>query len=364
MSLEKIMLPLLPPRGIFFSFIVFCGLFHWFFLNLIRFVIRRLPVNGDLDIAQAFDRPAKIIILFCGLYSALVASPAAAVVEKPVVLHIFHSIIVICCYWIAYNLCTSTNLLVSVLTNKYSWQLDETLNSILGTALHAVIICFCLASVISAWGFDISGFIAGLSIGGLAFSLAAKDSLSNIFAGLVILIDRPFTVGDWVVCNEIEGTIESISFRSTNIRTFSQGLVYIPNSLISNTAITNYTKRGKYRMAITLGVTYNTTRAQMEELVKKIKQYLLGNPDIYDTDLLVTFDNMNSSSLDIRIVCYCKTTDSNVYFAIKEKINLALMGILEEVGASAAFPSTSVYIEKTPSSGTAVAAAPVETTKK
>jgi MscS family membrane protein len=346
MALDKIVVPWLPPLGIFFSFIVFCGLFHWIFLTLIRFLMHRLPVNADIDLAQAFDRPAKIIIFTCGLYVACSISPVNNITQLPFVAHLFHSIIVICCYWIAYNLCTSTNLMVSLLTSKYSWQVDETINSIIGTALHAVVICLGIATIVSVWGFDISGFIAGLSIGGLAFSLAAKDSLSNIFAGIVILVDRPFTVGDWIVCNDIEGTVESISFRSTNIRTFPQGLVYIPNSLLSTTAITNYTKRGKYRLAITLGVTYDTTKEQMEELVDKIKKYLLADPDIYDEDLCVTFDNMNSSSLDVRIVCFCRTTDSNVYFKTKEKINLALMGIMEEVGVSAAFPSTSVYIEK------------------
>ena len=202
--------------------------------------------------------------------------------------------------------------------------------------------------MVSVWGFDISGFIAGLSIGGLAFSLAAKDSLSNIFAGIVILVDKPFTVGDWIACNNIEGTVESISFRSTNIRTFPQALVYIPNSLLSTTPIINYSRRGKYRLAITLGVTYSTTGTQMEELVAKIKDFLVNDPDVYKEDLSVNFDNLNASSLDVRIVCYCRTTDFDTYCKSKEKINLALLHIMEEVGTSAAFPSTSVYIEKTP----------------
>ena len=361
MELEKIVLPWLPPLGVFFSFIVFCGLFHWLFLTLVRFLAQRLPVNADINLSLAFDRPAKIIILLCGSFLALSISPVGSIMQQPIIAHTFHSLIIICIYWIADNLCTSTNLLISLLTDKYSWQIDETLSSSFATALHALIICFCLASVISVWGFDISGFIAGLSIGGLAFSLAAKDSLSNIFAGIVILIDRPFTVGDWIVCNNIEGTVESISFRSTNIRTFPQALVYIPNSLISTSPIINYSKMGKYRLPITLGVTYDTTKEQMEQLVAKIKSYLLANPDIHKDNISVTFDNMNSSSLHIRIVCYCLSTDSNKFFQVKEQVNLALMGILEEVGASAAFPSTSVYIEKTPAN-ISVAAEPTEKT--
>jgi len=348
MEVERVIEPWLVPLGIFVSFIVFCGLFHFIFITLLRFLGHKLPVDADIDLSKAFDHPARVMIILGGAYLALAASPKAAIVAQPFVAHLFHSLMIICCYWIAYNLCTGTNLLISLLTNKYSWQIDETISDSFATAFHALVICLCFASVVSVWGFDISGFIAGLSIGGLAFSLAAKDSLSNIFAGIVILVDKPFTVGDWIACNNIEGTVESISFRSTNIRTFPQALVYIPNSLLSTTPIINYSRRGKYRLAITLGVTYSTTGTQMEALVAKIKDFLMNDPDVYKEDLSVNFDNLNASSLDVRIVCYCRTTDFDTYCKSKEKINLALLHIMEEVGTSAAFPSTSVYIEKTP----------------
>lgn len=346
--MENILTAWFPAIGIFLAFALICFLLHWLALKIIHFIVARLPGEEELDLTEAFLLPGRIMIIAGGLMVSLMVSPLSHLVDNFIFAHTFKSILVICVYWIAYNLCTSSNVIFRLLMNKHQWHIDNIIASSISTALHALIICFGFASLASVWGFDLSGFIAGLSIGGLAFSLAAKDSLSNIFAGLVIIIDRPFTVGDWIVCNNIEGTVEAISFRSTCVRTFPQALVYIPNSLISSTAIINYSKRGKQRLAVTLGVTYDTTCEQLEALVEKIKTYLQNTPSIQKDNISVTFDNMNSSSLDIRIVCYCTTSDYNAYLQIKEQLNLTLMHLLAEVGASAAFPSTSVYIEKAP----------------
>lgn len=230
---------------------------------------------------------------------------------------------------------------------KSGKKLDPAISGLFSSFFHALIVFFALATVLSTWGFNISGFIAGLSIGGLAVSLAAKDSLANIFACLVILMDQPFHVGDWIICNNVEGIVESISFRSTNVRTFTQALVYIPNSLIISTPIQNFTNRHMRRLEMTLGVTYDSTREQMQELVRKITEFLKEDPDIVEDGITVAFSEMGASSLDISIVCYCRHTGYDKYMKSKERINLELMKLLEETGTSAAFPSTSVYIEKT-----------------
>ena len=348
MELLKILEPWLMPIGVFILFILFCSLFHIIFLKLVRFLVDKLPINADANIAAAFDRPARIIILVLGLFTALNISPLEAYVQNVIVVQLVHTIVIFCIYWILYNIADSTNDLFIHILNKFGYNIDESLSKILSTCVRTLLLFLGFASIISAWGFDISGFIAGLSIGGLAVSLAAKDSLSNIFAGLIILVDKPFSVGDWIVCNNIEGVVESISFRSTNVRTFPQALVYIPNTLITNTPIINYTKRDRRRIDITLSVTYNTTAQQMKDLVAEIRQMLIARKDIYAEDLSVAFTNMNSSSLDIVIVCYCHFTDYAGFAATKEAINLSIINILQEVGASAAFPSTSIYIEKTP----------------
>ena len=184
------------------------------------------------------------------------------------------------------------------------WSLDVNLGKLYSMCLRILVICFCIAAVVSFWGFDISGFVAGLSIGGLAVSLAAKDSLSNIIACCIIMLDHPFRIGDWIVCNEIEGAVESISFRSTNVRTLAQGLVNIPNSLIISTPIVNYSVRERRRIEMTVGVTYDTTSEQMKTLIEDLTEALKNHPQIINQDIplpLRTLPTAASISLSFAI---------------------------------------------------------------
>ena len=232
-----------------------------------------------------------------------------------------------------------------MLLGAFLLALEESLANIVSAFLRFFLAAVALAMIVSEWGYDINGFIAGLSLGGLAISLAAKDSLANVFGSIVIIMDKPFMVGDWISANGIEGTVEKISLRSTSIRTFPQALVYVPNSLLSNTPITNHTKRAKRRIEFNLGVTYATTPEQLQKCVQSIHSFLFEHEGIYQEDMTVTFNSFGDSSLNIFVICYTKTTNYIEFLKLREEINFALLNILSEYGVSAAFPSTSVYFE-------------------
>ena len=208
-----------------------------------------------------------------------------------------------------------------------------------------LIVVIATLMIAKEWNYDMSGLLASLSIGSLALAFAAKDALANVFGSFVIIVDKPFKVGDWISANGVEGTVEKITFRSTCIRTFPQELVYVPNSLLSNTPIINYTKREKRRIEFLLGVTYDTTHDQMQKLVENIRTYLTNSELVYSDTVMVYFRDYADSSLNIFIVCYTKASDTKGFLAAREQINLDIMKILEENGASCAFPSTSVYFE-------------------
>ncbi len=347
MTLYNEFLAWLPALFILAFTILFYIGFRIVSIRIIRFILDKLPFAADESIAAAVYRPGRMAIAVFGGYTALANSPWERLAQTAFLSNSMSSLLVIAFYWILYNFSSTTNVLFSHFFTKAGRKLDPAISGLFSSFFHALIIFFALATVLSTWGFNISGFIAGLSIGGLAVSLAAKDSLANIFACLVILMDQPFHVGDWIICNNIEGIVESISFRSTNVRTFTQALVYIPNSLIISTPIQNFTNRDMRRLEMTLGVTYDATREQLQALVEKITAYLKADPDILDEGITVAFSNMGASSLDISIVCYCRHTSYTKYMKSKEKINLELLKLLEETGTSAAYPSTSVYIEKT-----------------
>ena len=195
-------------------------------------------------------------------------------------------------------------------------------------------------------GYSISGLLASLGIGGLAVALAAKDSLSNIFGSLMILLDRPFTLGDWVKVGDMEGTIEEVGFRSTRIRTFAKTQITIPNSTLMNMSIDNFSRMPKRRIKMTVGITYATTPAKMRQAVADIKLMLRNHPAIDQDFFLVNFTDFGPSSLDIMVYCFTSSTVWNEYLDAREDVCLKIMETLENLGLEIAFPSRSVYLQQ------------------
>lgn len=323
-------------------------LFRILSTRVIRFILNKLPDDADQNIATALYKPGRLAIISGGIYLMVQAAPLDVPRIQTFVQHVMASCVIIAFHWVWYNFFSSTNYVFSFLTKKGKWSLDATLGNFISMCLRILVICFCIAAVVSFWGFDISGFVAGLSIGGLAVSLAAKDSLSNIIACCIIMLDHPFRIGDWIVCNEIEGAVESISFRSTNVRTLAQGLVNIPNSLIISTPIVNYSVRERRRIEMTVGVTYDTTSEQMKTLIEDLTEALKNHPQIINQDISVAFTDLADSSLNILIICHTYETNYAAYLKVREKVNLLVLDVLAKDGVSCAFPSWSIYVETLP----------------
>lgn len=257
------------------------------------------------------------------------------------------SSIVMSFFWGLYNMSDTTHGIMLDILEYAGIRSEEALSNIFSTILRLIIVILGFVTIAREWNYDISGFIASLSIGSVAIAFAAKDALANVFGSLIIVLDKPFKIGDWVVANGIEGIVEKVSFRSTCVRTFTQELVYVPNSLLSNTAITNYTLRQKRRLDFTLGLTYNTTEAQMQEFTSRLKAYLESHPGIFEDDVRVHFLAYGASSLDVRVTCYARTGNHVEFLGITQEVNLYALKLADEIGVGYAFPSTSVYFENT-----------------
>ena len=337
--------PWLPSLGAFCFFTFLRYVYKHFLLKLLHRITNIISFKNGEDLIDAFQHPINVFLYVVGFYAAINLAPLDTNYWLTFLDRLIRSTIVLCFFWGCYNVSDTTHGIMMDVLAKAGIRPEDSLSNICSTALRLVIIVLCFVTVAKEWNYDISGFIASLSIGSLAVAFAAKDALANVFGSLVILLDRPFKVGDWVLANCIEGIVEKVSFRSTCIRTFPQELVYVPNSLLSNTPITNFTMREKRRIDFTLGLTYSSTAQQLEELVAKLKDYLAHNEHLYDDDIRVHFVNYNNSSLDVRITCYARTGNQREYLDILQEINLKIMGILEDVGVSCAFPSQSVYFE-------------------
>ena len=327
------------------SILLFRICYRFFILRLAAYLKHRYHYDFIDSFVKAFNHPIQTFLWILAFYSFIVLSPLNPFSQHPAFDKILRSSLVICLIWGVYNLCDAGHGLIMQLLKRSSLHIDETLAEMISALAHMICVMFGIVLVANEWDYDITAFVASLGIGAMAIAFAAKDSLANIFGSLVIITERPFVIGDWISANNVEGIVESITFRSTCIRTFYQELVYVPNNLLSNTPIINYTQRQKYRIQFMLGLTYSTTREQMQEVCQQIRSLCERLDEIYNDGIDVNFFEFGDSSLNIRIVCYAKAPNNSVYLRAREKFNLEVMKILEENGVSCAFPSRSVYFE-------------------
>ena len=333
--------------------LVFRICYRSFILKLTTHLKERYHYDYIDSFAKAFNHPIQAFLWILAFYSFIVLSPLNPLSQHPVFDKILRSSLIICLIGGVYNLCDAGHGLIMQLLKRSNQHIDETIGELISALAHMLCIMLGVVMVAKEWDYDITAFIASLGIGAMAIAFAAKDSLANVFGSIVIITERPFVVGDWISANNVEGIVEKVSFRSTCIRTFYQELVYVPNNLLSNTPIINYTQRQKYRIQFLLGVTYSTTREQLQNVCQQIRQLCEQMDDIYSEGFDVNFFEFGDSSLNIRIVCYAKVPENtqnyalknSMYHKIRERFNLEVMRILEENGVSCAFPSRSIYFE-------------------
>ena len=333
--------------------LIFRICYRSFILKLTTHLKERYHYDYIDSFAKAFNHPIQAFLWILAFYSFIVLSPLNPFSQHPAFDKILRSSLIICLIGGVYNLCDAGHGLIMQLLKRSNQQIDETIGELISALAHMLCIMLGVVMVAKEWDYDITAFIASLGIGAMAIAFAAKDSLANVFGSIVIITERPFVVGDWISANNVEGIVEKVSFRSTCIRTFYQELVYVPNNLLSNTPIINYTQRQKYRIQFLLGVTYSTTREQLQNVCQQIRQLCEQMDDIYSEGFDVNFFEFGDSSLNIRIVCYAKVPENtqnyalknSMYHKIRERFNLEVMRILEENGVSCAFPSRSIYFE-------------------
>ena len=327
---------------IFIIFLLLRKVFTRYIFSWLLKLSNRTTHELDDKILLASEKPIRALFVVLGLYLALLYLPLSPVMDA-FFASVFRSLLVILIAWGFYDLCGRNSLLSEELKEKLN--MDSMLIHFFSNAARFVIIALAIVIIAQEWNYDVNGFIAGLGLGGLAFALAAKDALANIFGGIVIIMEKPFLIGDWIAIPEVEGVVENISFRSTKIRSSSQALITIPNSTLASVAITNHSRMGKRRISFYLGLTYDTPKNKVEECVKRIKQMLAEHPGIHPETILVYFEVFNESSLDIFIYCFTNTTIWSEYLEVKQDVNLKIMAILEDEGISIAFPSRRIYLE-------------------
>lgn len=208
------------------------------------------------------------------------------------------------------------------------------------------------AIILELWGIKVGPILAGAGLLGVAVALGAQDLFKNLIAGILVIAEKRFNPGDWILVDGVvEGTVETIGFRSTLVRRFDKAPVYVPNAKLSDNAVTNFSEMTHRRIYWKIGVEYRTSVDQLRQIRDGIEAHIVGNPDYAQPDEAATFvriDSFNDSSIDIMLYCFTRTTNWGEWLKIKEKLAYHIMDVVHGAGAGFAFPSQSVYVESLP----------------
>lgn len=309
-------------------------------------LVDRTENTFDDLLLQSIRRPLELLVLIGGLFIAL---QVLQLPTQPIDLRQFgHSLIkglfTFNIAWVLFNAVDILEQTTARWAKRTGSPLDEHLLPFIRKTTRSFIVILAIVLVIQNLGYSISGLLASLGIGGLAVALAAKDTLSNIFGSIMILLDRPFRVGDWVKTGDLEGTVEEIGFRSTKIRTFAKTMITVPNNIIATTAVDNFSRMPKRRIKMTIGVSYGSSPQQMRDAVSTIRTMLEQHPAINQDFMLVNFTDFSASTLDILVYCFTTTTNWGEYLQAREDVCLKIMDIIDDLGMEIAFQSQSLYL--------------------
>ena len=297
--------------------------------------------------AEAMHDPVRMIPLVIGAFLAVdvleLAGGPARLGETFV-----RTLIVINLFWAFFNLIGP----ISVSFERLKSILGDAFVEWLVKALRVAIWIIGIATVLELWGIQVGPIVAGLGLFGVAVALGAQDLFKNLISGLLILAEKRYHIGDWVfVDGVVEGTVETIGFRSTVVRRFDKAPVYVPNSVLSDSAVTNFSEMTHRRIKWLVGIEYDASVDQLRQIRDGIETYLQETDAFAPATEVSTFvriDRFSASSIDILVYCFTKTTNWGEWLQIKEDFAYRIKEIVEGAGTGFAFPSQSLYVKSLP----------------
>ena len=303
--------------------------------------LEKTPNLWDDAFIHAIIKPVSIVILAF----ALSISMDIANLENG--LKVFEVGTVIAVSWTLIRLITFVEKNIIEQQKIKGKKVDKTTSDAISQLLRVSVIITSILVGLQSLGFNISAILAFGGIGGIAIGFAAKDLLANFFGGLMIYLDRPFSVGDWIRSPDriIEGTVEKIGWRLTLIRTFDKRPLYIPNSMFASISVENPSRMTHRRINETIGVRYDDSKS-LPKIIDDVKKMLMNHPEIDTTQtLMVNFNKFAASSLDFFIYTFTKTTNWVKYHEVKQDVLFKINDIVENHGAEIAFPTSTIHLE-------------------
>ena len=329
--------------GIFLIFLLFRGLISKFIINRLKKIAKKTTNKLDDTFVQAMEGPARFFPIVIGFFIAsyyLDFSPES----QSFIDNVNKSLITILIFWLMHQFIQP----VSYLLGGLEKLLTRELIGWIVKAFKILIFILGAAAVLELWGIKIGPIIAGLGLFGVAVALGAQDLFKNLISGILVLVEKRFKVGDWIIVEDIiEGIVERIGFRSTVVRKFDKSLAIIPNFQFAENAVVNISETTNWIISWVITLQYNTTVEQLKKIRDEIEKYITSHED-YKTSLgnAVRVDKFSDSSIDMYIRCFTVTDDWDEWLKVKERLAIEIKQIVEKNNASFAFPSQSIYVEK------------------
>ena len=329
-----------------------------FTVLLLNFVVMRLLARiqkrfertktpWDDAFISALRRPARLIFWVIGLW---IAGKITQNVSQAEVFNLLDPLrdvgIIVAFTWFLIRFINSAEKNIQEAGEAKGQAVDQTTADAISRLLRISVYITAALVILQTLGFSVSGVLAFGGIGGIAVGFAAKDLLANFFGGLMIFLDRPFSVGDWIRSpdKEIEGTVEKIGWRLTCIRTFDKRPLYVPNSAFMTIALENPSRMSHRRIYETFGIRYDDL-GKMNEITAAIKEMLMQHADIDQSQtLMVNFNACTASSVDFFVYTFTRTTVWTEYHEIKQDVLLKINDIVASFGAEMAFPTSTLHI--------------------
>lgn len=338
-------IPIISAIGIILIFRILSS-----FLSSCIIKILRANKKEKKDIKKnPFYLPLKTIFTFIGIYIGInilketigIDAMAQGIISK--VIKIALILFVAKAFGVGLD---NENGLITKIKNKKGKELDKSTTSIILKTIKAIIYIVAGFMVISELGYDLTGLVTSLGIGGVVITLAAQDTAKSLIGGIAIFFDKPFKVGDYIKVGTYEGTVEEIKFRNTNIRTIDNSVLHIPNSEMSISAIINYSEMERRRYYTKLILELDTSLIKVENTKSRIQQMLENKETVIKDTISVKFQDISDNGIDIVVIAYINEINYSKYLDIKEQINYEIMAILQDEGVELAYNTQTIYVKK------------------
>lgn len=316
-----------------------------FTLNIVgKRVFSRLSWEWDKDQIHSLVRPVTFLLMvgFLLFFYPMLQLPVRFSFFVRIVLQLLAAASVI---WLLFQIIDAFSRYLSRITAKTDSKLDDQLIPMLSKSLKAVVLLLGVLTVMQSYGYSVGSIIAGLGIGGLALALAAQNTLANFFGSVMIFLDKPFQVGDFIKVGDTMGSVQEVGFRSTRLRTPDDSVITVPNSQLADSRIDNLGLRNYRRIFMNLGLTYSTTPTQMQAFVEGVRAIIAANPHMRRDFYEVNFNAFGDYSLNVLVVCFLKVATINEEWRERHNFLMEILRLAERIGVEFAFPTQTLHID-------------------